>query len=129
MKVETAIPQFTTTQIERLAVLIKCFSVVGSQLLFQRSKLYQIAYANLLKFRSNDKDLLEIIHSLALKNGAISPLRLSEDLERSPTDTVQAIILAQRCLLATGFLSHCIAMSGKQVSSPAAGVPDAQPVH
>jgi len=126
MNVATAIPQFTATQIERLAVIIKCFSVIGSQLLFQKSQLYQIACANLPKFRSNDKELLETAHSLALKNGAISPLRLSEDLERSPTDTVQAIVLAQRCLLATAFLSHCIAMSGKQVSSPEMGVSDAR---
>ena len=119
-----AVPQFTATQIERLAFLIKWFSIIGGELLFQRSKMYQISYVELLNFRSNDKELLEIVHSLALKNGAISPLRLTEALERSPTDTVQAIILAQRCMRTTAFLSHCIAMSGKQVSSPPMGVSD-----
>jgi hypothetical protein len=130
MKLETAIPHFTIAQIERLATLILCLSAIGSQLLFQRSKLYGKACADLTMFRSSDKELLETVHALALKNGAMSALRLSEDLERCPTgDTVQAIILAHRCMLATGFLAHCIAMSGKQASSPAMGVSDAGRVH
>jgi hypothetical protein len=107
---------FTASEIEKLAVLINCFTVMGSQMLVQKGEAHKQARSNLQNIKRENKDFLERIHFLALKSGAVSALRLSEDLERSATDTIQIIGLVHRCLLASVFLSHCIAASEKKVA-------------
>jgi hypothetical protein len=104
---------FTEQEVRKLAVLINCFTAIGSELLGRTNALKQ-GYTNLQKFRNENKGLLEDIHSHALSCNAVSPLRLAEDLERAGPDVLQLLSLVQRCLLASIFLSHCIATSGKQ---------------
>jgi hypothetical protein len=122
------LPELASLDVERLAILINCVSAIGSQLLAKRPDLRQTAYDNLQKFKRTDKDLLENVHSMALKAGSVSVLRLSEDLERPPTDAMQAIGLAHNCLLATVFLSFCIA-SQKSASLPASDVANERRLH
>jgi hypothetical protein len=107
---------FTADEIRRLATLINCLSLIGGELLAQRTGLLKTGYANLAKFKNENKGLLEEVHSLALKHNAVSALRLSEDLAQGATDAIQILDLARRCLLASVFLSHCIATSGKEPS-------------
>ena len=107
---------FTASEIEKLAVLINCFNAIGANMLVQNGETYKQAYGNLQKFKQKNKDFLEHIHAIALKSGTVSALRLSEDLERAPADAIQMIGLVHRCLLASVFLSHCIAASEKKIA-------------
>jgi hypothetical protein len=118
--------EFTAAGIRKLAILINCLSVIGGELLAQRSGTLKTGYANLAKFKNENKHLLEEIHALALKHNAVSALRLSEDLERGAKDAVEILSLARECLLASVFLSHCIATSGKGVSLAASGAATAE---
>jgi len=108
--------EFTIAGIRKLAMLINCLSVIGGELLAQRSGILKAGYANLAKFKNENKDLLEEVHVLALKHNAVSALRLSEDLEHGAKDAVEILTLARGCLLASVFLSHCIVTSGKDIS-------------
>jgi hypothetical protein len=83
--------EFTAPEIQKLSVLINCLTVIGSELLAQRAGTLKQGYANLHKFRKENKEFLEEIHSLALKANAVSALRLSEDLERPATDVFQLL--------------------------------------
>jgi hypothetical protein len=107
--------EFTAPAIQKLAVLINCLTVIGSELLARRGKMQQ-GYANLRKFRKENKELLDEVHSLSLKYNATSALRVSEDLEQPPMDASKILGLVQQCLTASVFISHCIATSGKGVS-------------
>jgi hypothetical protein len=119
------IERLTDQEIRKLAVLINCFTAIGSELLGRTNALKQ-GHANLQKFRNENKELLEDIHSHALKGDAVSPLRLAEDLERAGPDVLQLLNLVQRCLLASIFLSHCIATTGKQEAFPVTEQPAEQ---
>jgi hypothetical protein len=108
---------FTAPAIRKLAVLINCFSVIGSQLVAQREGTLNQGHANLLKFKNENAGLLQEVHTLALKGNAESALRLIEDLERPASADVGYLLgLTKRCLLASVFLSHCIARSGDEMS-------------
>jgi len=108
---------FTASAIRKLAVLINCLSVIGSQLVAQREGTLNQGRANLLKFRNENAELLQEVHGLALKDNAESALRLIEDLERpAVADAGYLLGLVKRCLLASVFLSHCIATSGGEMS-------------
>jgi hypothetical protein len=122
-------PVFTAPAMRKLAILINCFTVIGAELLAQRSGTREQGYANLRKFKRENKELLEEMHSLALKAGAVSALRLSEDLEQSAADAVQILDLARRCCLASVFLSHCIVASSKSVSLDAPEQPTDHRLH
>lgn len=113
--------EFTVAGMRKLAVLINCLSVIGGELLAQRSGTLKAGYANLAKFKNENKDLLEEVHALALKHNAISALRLSEDLERGAKDAIEILNLARGCLLASVFLSHCIVIWGKETLLTAPG--------
>ena len=108
--------EFTAQGIQKLAVLINCFTAIGSALLSQRTGNLKQGFSNLQKFKNENKILLEEVHSLALRCNAVSALRLSEDLERPGADAFQLLDLVHRCLAASVFLSHCIATSEKQKS-------------
>ena len=112
---------FTASELRKLAVLINCFTAIGGQMLVKNGETYRQAFSNLQKFRRNNKEFLERVHSAALEHGAVSALRLSEDLERQPTDTIKIIGMVHRCLEASTFLSHCIAASEQKIAFQAAG--------
>lgn len=106
--------EFTAQGIRKLAVLINCFSVIGSELLNRQTGTLKQGFANLKKFKAENKDFLEEVHGLALRHHAVSPLRLSEDLEETGKDAFQLLGVVHRCMSASVFLSHCIASSGKK---------------
>jgi hypothetical protein len=108
-------PVFTAPQIRKLAILINCFTVIGAEMLAQRAGTLQQAYANLQKFKRENKELLEEVHSLALKVEAVSALRLSEDLEQKTGDAIHILEIVRRCCLASVFLSHCIVGSSRSI--------------
>jgi hypothetical protein len=100
----------TPSEIGELARLVNSFGIIGGQLIAKsRPEHYQRAHANLQNFRRSNKELLERIDGMARQTGDESALRLSEDLEKVPTDVAQALQLARRCLLASAYLGHCIA--------------------
>jgi hypothetical protein len=124
-------PAFTAPQIRKLAILINCFTVIGAEIVAQRSGTLQQAYANLRKFKHENKELLEEMHSLALKAEAVSALRLSEDLEQKAgrADALQILEIVRRCCLASVFLSHCIVASSKSISFEARDQPSERHLH
>jgi hypothetical protein len=122
-------PEFTAPAIRKLAILINCFTVIGAELLAQRTGTRQQGYANLQKFKDENRELLEEVHSLALKAEAVSALRLSEDLAQRTGDAFQILELVRRCCLASVFLSHCIVTSSKSVSLDAPEQPSEHRLH
>jgi len=101
---------FTTTERERLGVLVNNLSFYGSQIMIQGSpELANRALANLNKMKNDDKALLEHLDEVAREQSDESPLRVIEDLVRLPSDIARMLTLVRRCLLASAFLGHCLA--------------------
>jgi hypothetical protein len=121
---------FAVTEVEQLARLINSLGIVGAQLMVRhRPDHYQRAQTNLQNFRHKNRELLDRVHSLALKSGDESALRLVEDLERVPPDAMQALVLVRRCLLASAFLGHCIAHAERSAVQPSDVQPVARQLH
>jgi hypothetical protein len=107
---------FTAPEIQKLAALINCFAAIGSEMLAHKGGAYARAYSNLENIVRDDKELLERIHTLALKNKAVSALRLSEDLKQLTPNAGHIMGLVNQCLMAAVFLSHCISSSEKALA-------------
>jgi hypothetical protein len=54
--------EFTACGIQKLAILINCLSLIGGELLAQRTGMLKTGYANLAKFKNENKALLEEVH-------------------------------------------------------------------
>jgi hypothetical protein len=102
----------TAPEREKLGVLINNIGVYASQLMHQDMPgLATRALANLAKFKAENEDLVKRLDELARELGDASPLRLVEDLARTPADVAQMLTLVRRCALASAFLGHCIAQA------------------
>ena len=101
---------FTTTERERLGVLVNNLSFYASQLMIQGSpELAKRALAQLDKMKNDDDALLRRLDEIAREQSDESPLRVIEDLVRLPSDIAQMLTLVRRCLLASALLGHCLA--------------------
>jgi hypothetical protein len=97
-------------EVETLGVIVNALGIIGSQLILRRRpELLLHAQANLWKCKSEHEELLKRLDQAARQSQDESALRLIEDLELMPTDAVQSLHAARRCLLAAAFLGHCIA--------------------
>ena len=95
---------------EKVGVLINNIGVYASQLMHQDLPgVATRALANLAKFKAENEDLLKRLDEVARELGDASPLRLVEDLARTPADVAQMLTLVRRCVLASAFLGHCLA--------------------
>lgn len=103
-------PYLSPAEVDTLGKLVNNFGILGSQLI-QRSRpdWHRSAFANLQRVKASDEPLVRRVDQLARISGDEGALRLIEDLEKSPEDTLQCLTLARRCLLASAFLGHCIA--------------------
>jgi hypothetical protein len=111
---------FTTTERERMAVLINNLCFYASQLVVQSSpEISQRALLNLGKVKTEHELLLKRLDEVARKQGDESPLRVIEDLARLPNDVAHIIRLVRQCLLASAFLGHCLAQPIHPVSAEA----------
>ena len=102
---------FTPAERNRLGVLINNISFLGSQLISQAApELIGCALANLAKGTEQENVLLKRVDEMARAHSEESPLRLIEDLAPGRGDVAQMLTLVRRCLLASAFLGHCIAL-------------------
>jgi hypothetical protein len=100
---------FTATERERMAVLINNLCFYASQLVIHSSaEISQRALLNLDKIKNEYEPLLKRLDEVAREQGDHSPLRVIEDLVHRPNDVAQMLMLVRRCLLASGFLGHCL---------------------
>ena len=101
---------FTPTERRKLAVLVNNISVFAIQLL-QRdaSAVFMVALKNIRRVQQEHEQLLKKLDELAREQADESPLRLIEDMARSPRDMAQMLGLIRRCLAASAFLGHCLA--------------------
>src|SRR4051794_11111701 len=100
----------TALEREKLGVLVNNIGVYASQLMHQDLPgIATRALANLAKFKAENEDLLKRLDEAAREIGDQSPLRLVEDLARTPTDMGQMLTVVRRCVVASAFLGHCIA--------------------
>lgn len=112
---------FTTTERERLGVVVNNLCFFASQMMLQGSpELSNRAVANLDRVKSDEETLLKRLDEVAREQNDESPLRVIEDLTRPPTDIGQMMTLVRRCLLASAFLGHCLAQpSHPEIASQA----------
>ena len=111
---------FTATERERMAVLINNLCFYASQLVIHSSaEISQRALLNLDKIKNEYEPLLKRLDEVAREQGDHSPLRVIEDLVQRPNDVAQMLMLVRRCLLASGFLGHCLAQPIHAVSAEA----------
>jgi hypothetical protein len=111
---------FTATERERMAVLINNLCFYASQLVIHSSaEISQRALLNLDKIKNEYEPLLKRLDEVAREQGDHSPLRVIEDLVHRPNDVAQMLMLVRRCLLASGFLGHCLAQPIPAVSAEA----------
>jgi hypothetical protein len=111
---------FTPTERERMAVLINNLCFYASQLVIHSSaEISQRALLNLDKIKNECEPLLKRLDEVAREQGDHSPLRVIEDLVHRPNDVAQMLMLVRRCLLASGFLGHCLAQPIHAVSAEA----------
>ena len=100
----------TVAEGEVLAKLINGFGMLGAQMLSRtRPDLCARAIGNLKDCRDTYGDVFKKLHALSRRQGDESPLRMIEDIEIQPADTIGYFRIAQRCLLACAFLGHCAA--------------------
>jgi hypothetical protein len=101
---------FTTTEREKLGVLVNNLSVFAAQIVAQGGADFSArAIANLAKLKHEQEELLKRLDELARDQSAESALRLIEDLPRISADVAQMLTLVRRCLLASAFLGHLLA--------------------
>lgn len=101
---------FTTTEREKLGVLVNNLSVFAAQIVAQGgADVSARAIANLAKLKHEQEELLKRLDELAREQGGESALRLIEDLPRVSPDVAQMLTLVRRCLLASAFLGHLLA--------------------
>ena len=92
----------------------------ASQLVIHSSaEISQRALLNLDKIKNEYEPLLKRLDEVAREQGDHSPLRVIEDLVHRPNDVAQMLMLVRRCLLASGFLGHCLAQPIPAVSAEA----------
>ena len=91
---------------------------LASQLVIHSSaEISQRALLNLDKIKNEYEPLLKRLDEVAREQGDHSPLRVIEDLVHRPNDVAQMLMLVRRCLLASGFLGHCLAQPIHAVSA------------
>lgn len=114
---------FTDVEREKLGVLVNNISAYAAQLLAHSGRgLTMRALANLAKLRKEHEQLLKRLDELAREQNEEPPLRLIEDLPRTPTDIAQTLTLVRRCLLASAFLGHLLAQSNHpQIAAESVG--------
>jgi len=101
---------FTATERERMAVLINNLCFYASQLVIHSSvEISQRALLNLDKIKNECEPLLKRLDEVAREQGDHSPLRVIEELVQRPNEVAQMLMLVRGCLLASGFLGHCLA--------------------
>jgi len=101
---------FTAAEREKLGVLVNNISVFASQIVTNNGADFSTrALANLAKLKVEQEDFLKRLDQLAREQNEESPLRLIEDLPRTPTDLAQMLGLVRRCLLTSAFLGHLVA--------------------
>jgi len=101
---------FTTTEREKLGVLVNNISIYATQLVMRGgSEILMRSLTNLAKLRKEQEDLLKRLDELAREQNEESPLRVIEDLRTVPVDLAQMLTLVRRCLLASAFLGHLLA--------------------
>jgi hypothetical protein len=111
---------FTATERERMAVLINNLCFYASQLVIHSSaEISQRALLNLDKIKNEYEPLLKRLDEVAREQGDHSPLRVIEELVQRPNDVAQMLMLVRGCLLASGFLGHCLAQPIHAVSAEA----------
>jgi hypothetical protein len=100
----------TPGEIETLGMIVNALGVVGSQLILRHRPDYLLhAQANLRKSKTEHEELLKRLDQAARHSQDESALRLIENLEMVPSDAMQSLHAARRCLAAAAFLGHCIA--------------------
>ena len=110
---------FTSTERERLGVIVNNIGIYGSQLIQQTgAEFTRMALANLARVREQNHEVLRRLDELAREQGEESPLRLVEDMVRLPADAAQILTLLRRCLLVSAFLGRCLAESSALVATP-----------
>src|SRR5436305_528043 len=101
---------FTTSERERLGVLVNNISIYAAQMVSHGGTDFTArALANLAKVKGEHEELLNRLDGLARDHNEERPLRLIEDLGRVPGDVAQMLSLVRRCLLVSAFLGHLLA--------------------
>ena len=114
---------FSTTEREKLGVLVNNFCIYATQLInHDGPALSTRALINLGRVKRESEDLLRRLDEFARESGDESPLRLIEDLARGPGDIAQMLTLVRRCLAASAFIGHCTAQptSDQQIATEVA---------
>jgi hypothetical protein len=111
--------QFTATELEGIGKLINGLGVIGSQALLRHSSnMYEKAWALLQNTRQQDDRLLRRLDEMARTSGDESVLRLIEDIPLAPNDILHNLQIVRRCLAASAFLGHCVAVHHRQEKPP-----------
>jgi hypothetical protein len=111
---------FSPSDVEKMGVLVNNIGIYASQIVHRnRPDFTQRALANLGKLKKEEESLLKRLDQLARKQNDESPLRLIEDLATLPSDMAQMMSLIRRCLSASAFLGHCIAIPSQTQSAAA----------
>ncbi len=101
---------FTAAEREKMGILVNNLCIYATQIINQdRSSFSTRALTNLAKLQNEDAEFMRRLDGLAREHGDESPLRLVEDLARTPADMAQMLTLVRRCLAASAFIGHCLA--------------------
>lgn len=73
------------------------------------SDVFMVALKNIRNVQQEHEQLLKKLDELAREQADERPLRLIEDMARSPRDMAQMLGLIRRCLAASAFFGHCLA--------------------
>jgi hypothetical protein len=104
--------KFSVDQARVIAKLINNFCIAGSQIMqMDQPNIWHKSCANLRDFQKNNQPLFQILDKIGKDINEEQTSLLIENLDKHPNDAAGILSLSRRCLNASAFLAHCLAVA------------------
>lgn len=103
--------KFSVDQARVIAKLINNFCIAGSQIMqMDQPNIWHKSCANLREFQKQHQVLFQILDKIGESINEEKTSLLIESLDKRPNDAAGILSLSRRCLNASAFLAHCLAV-------------------
>jgi hypothetical protein len=103
---------FSVDQAKAVAKLINNLCISGSQIMqMDQPNIWHKSCANLRDLQKNNQELFQILDKIGERLNEEQISVLIDSLDKRPNDAAGILSLSRRCLNASAFLAHCLAVA------------------
>lgn len=104
--------KFSVEQARVIAKLINNLCIAGSQIMqMDQPNIWHKSCANLRDFQKRNQPLFRALDEIGQRINEEQTSLLIESLDKRPNDAAGILSLSRRCLNASAFLAHCLAVA------------------